>query len=118
MISGSDLKQRITLQAKSITKDAAYGTDVITWTTFAERIPAQVQDTLPSRSESVQQGIKKASRPARIRIRYRSGVTSDMRIVQHGATDRYMEIIGGPAELGQRQGLEMVAVELSTVGSP
>jgi head-tail adaptor len=74
---------------------------------------AQVQDVLPSRGEKLADGMSMASRPARIRIRYRAGITSDMRIV-HGA--RVMQITAGPAELGRREALEIMAEDYSTQG--
>lgn len=94
--------------------DGDYGPQPGGWTTFAARIPAQVQDALPSKSESVQQGLRIATRPARIRIRYRAGITSDMRIIVHGATDRTMQITAGPAEIGRREWLEFMAEEFSS----
>ncbi|MDP3650900.1 MAG: head-tail adaptor protein [Rhodoferax sp.] len=110
--------RRVTIEQKTVTPDPDYGTPAITWTPFATRIAAQVQDTLPSKSESVQQGIRIAAKPARVRIRYLSGVSSDMRVVVHGLTDRVMQITGGPAELGRREGIEIVCEEYSTQGNP
>jgi len=118
MLHGSTFKHRVTLLVKSVTLDPNYGTEVVTWTTFASRISANVQDVLPSRSESTRNGTKIATRPSRVRIRYRSGVTSDMRLVVHGAAgDRTLQIMSGPAELGHRDGWEMIAEEFSTMGS-
>ena len=105
------LDRRITIQQKTVTQDSDYGTEAITWSTFASRISAQVQDVLPSKSESVQQGMRVANRPARVRIRYRTGITSDMRIVVHGTADRTMQITGGPAEIGRHEWIEMTCEE-------
>lgn len=74
---------------------------------------AEVQDTLPSRSERTDDGLPLATRTARVRVRWRPDFTSAMRIV-HG--DRIMEIIAGPAVIGHRDGLEMVAQDYSTAG--
>ena len=38
------LDRRITIQQKTVTQDTDYGTEAITWSTFASRISAQVQD--------------------------------------------------------------------------
>ena len=105
---------RITIEQPVITKDPDYGTDILTWTAFASRIAANVQDVLPSKSESTQQGIQIALRPARIRARYISGITSQMRVVVHGEVDRTLQIIAGPAMLGRKEGLEFMAQEYST----
>jgi head-tail adaptor len=49
-------------------------------------------------------------------MRYRSGITSDMRviIIERGMT---MQIIAGPAEIGRREGIELIAAEYSTGGA-
>jgi len=116
-MNAGQFDRRITLEKKSVVQDDDYGTKIVTWTPFASRIAAQVQDVLPSKSETEQQGIRIATRPARIRIRYRSGVTSDMRVVIHGTTDRTLQIIGGPAEIGRREVTEIMAAEFSTSGA-
>ena len=106
------LDRRVTLQQKTVTQDADYGTEAIVWSTFASRVPAQVQDVLPSKSESVLGDIRVGVRPARVRLRYLSGITSDMRLVVHDSTtDRTMEIISGPAEMGRREGIELLCQE-------
>ncbi len=115
-MKAGQLDRRITIEAKTSVSDPDYGTETVTWTTFASRISAQVQDVLPSKSESAADGLVIATRPARIRIRYMSGITSDMRLIVHGATDRLMQIVAGPAELGRREGIEMMATEYSTQG--
>lgn len=115
-MKAGQLDRRVTIEVKSVSVNTDYGTQTVTWATFASRIPAQVQDVLPSKSETVQQGIRIAAQPARVRIRYMSGITSDMRVVVHGATDRLMQIIAGPAELGRREGIELVCEEYSTQG--
>ena len=112
MISASDLDRRISFESRSGTQETTYGTTPLTWSNYAT-VWAQVQDILPSRSENIADDISLARRPARIRIRYRSGITSDMRINYGG---RYLRIIAGPAEIGRREGLEFVAEEMSTEG--
>ena len=115
-MKAGQLDRRITIEVKTTTVDSEYGTETVAWTTFAARISAQVQDVLPSKSESAADGLVIATRPARIRIRYVKNITSDMRLILHGATDRTMQIIAGPAELGRREGIELMAVEYSTQG--
>jgi SPP1 family predicted phage head-tail adaptor len=113
---GSQLDKRITIERKSVTQDPDYGTDVITWAaiTNGTRVPAQFQDVLPSKAESTRDGLRVAILPARVRIRYRSDVTADMRVIFHGASDRTMQIVGGPAEIGRREWLEMVCEAYSS----
>lgn len=108
------LNGRITIEYKSTTQDAAYGTEVVTWTTLVDRAACNVQDVLPSKSESVANGIRMATQPTRIRCRYRSDVTSDMRVTLHRGTDQVCQIIAGPVELGHREGLEFMVAKYST----
>ena len=110
------MRDRITIQTKSVTRDAAYGTEVVTWVALASRISAHVQDVLPSKAESAAANLQTAVRPARIRFRYRTGITTDMRIIVHGATDRTLHVVSGPATLGVREWTEVMAHELTTSG--
>ncbi len=85
-----------------------------TWGLVAE-VWANVQDMLPSRGEKLAEGINVTARPARVRIRFREGITSNMRFVMGG---RVMQIISGPAELGFRDGLEFMVEESRPAGNP
>lgn len=96
-----------------------------TWI-LVEEVRAEVKDVLPSRGERLSGGINVATRPARIRMRYRSDVTPDMRFVLgarvvDGTVDysnaRIMQITAGPAELGNRDGVEFMAEDYSTAGN-
>lgn len=100
------LDRRISIRKPGTTEDPVYGPQPAGWELVAERIPAQVWDDLPSRSESVQNGLRMADRPARVRIRYMRGLTSDMQIVVHNEVDEVFEITGGPAEIGRREWTE------------
>lgn len=111
-MKASTLDRRITIQSRSESQDPTYGTDVVTWPTLAT-VWANVQDMLPSRGERIADGISVARRPCRIRIRYRSDVTSDMRVV---IGSRTLRIVTMPAELGRREGLEFVAEEITSSG--
>lgn len=111
-VKASQLDTLITFEAKSSAQDATYGTLTNTWQPHAQEY-AEVQDVLPSRAESAGDGIVIQRRPARIRTRYRSDITSDMRVVVDGRT---MEIVGGPVELGRRDGLEFVCQDWTTQG--
>lgn len=107
-----DLDRQITLLRPVSTQESVYGARETTWEVL-DTVWAQVRDMLPSRGEQLADGLSLARRPARIRIRYRDDVTSGMR-VQYG--DRNLRIVSQPAELGRREGLELMAEELSTEG--
>lgn len=85
----------------------------------AERWWAEVQDVLPSRSESVRQGLAQARNQVRLRMRWRDDLDSTMRVTVHGGAggDVVYQIVGGPAEIGGRKGgLEMVLERYTTTG--
>lgn len=106
------LDRRITILSKTTTLEPPYNTPLETWSDLAT-VWAEVQDMLPSRAERIADGINIARRPARIRMRFRTDIDSTMRIDLDG---RQMRIVAGPIELGRREGLEMIAEELSTEG--
>jgi SPP1 family predicted phage head-tail adaptor len=112
------MNRRITIEQKVVTQDVDYGTEVVTWAaiTNGSRIAANWQDELPSRSESVKNGIRIASQQARVRIRHRTDITSAMRVTLHGTTDRTYQIIGGPAEVNGRRQVEMMVELYSSQG--
>ena len=110
-----NLNRRISIDYQTTTQDPDSGRDIVSW----ERLvlcPAEVQDAMPSRSEGIRQGIVTARNQTRVRIRWRDDVTSAMRIVIHGDSDRVVGIISGrPAEIGGRKRyLEMMCEEIST----
>lgn len=107
--------------------DTTYGTRRVVWVPLVplagspaagERFAAQVQDALPSRSESVVQGLAVARNQTRIRMRYRNDITSDMRVIVHGDSDVVMQIVGGPAAIGGRKdGIEIVCERVTSIDS-
>ena len=123
-VAAGTLNRLITIERKQVVQDASYGTEVITWVPLAvlpgspavaEKFWAEVQDVLPSRSESVQQGLALARNQTRIRIRWRNDIDSSMRITVHGDADVVYQIVGGPAEIrGRRRLLEMMCEKYSS----
>lgn len=103
-----------------MTQDPDYGTEIVAWVplveqagspTIAERFWAEVQDALPSRAESVTQGLAVARNQTRIRLRYRNDIDSSMRVTVHRDTDVVMQIVGGPAMVGGRKVLTEIVCE-------
>ena len=116
--------REITILRKEVTIDSQFGTEVVDWVPLsllpgspevAERFSAEVVDVMPSRNENVlRTELTIARNFVRVRIRWRSDVDSTMRVVVHGDTDRTLEIIGGPSEVGGRKvALEMACEEIS-----
>lgn len=112
MIRAGKLNRLIRIE-RPIPDDSLDGAGSGSWQLVAQ-VSAEVQDVLPSRSERLADGFNIAARPARVRIRYRSDITPDMRFVMDG---RVMQIISGPAELGRREGLEFMVEEYRPAGN-
>jgi SPP1 family predicted phage head-tail adaptor len=70
---------------------------------------------MPSRAESVTQGLSMSKNQVRVRMRYRNDIDSSMKITVHRDTDQIMQIIGGPAQIdGRKQFLEMMCERISS----
>lgn len=115
--------REITIERPTNTQDSTYGTNQTTWVPLAyapgspavaQRFPAQIQDVLPSRDESVQQGLNIGRRATRCRLRWRNDVDSSMRVTVHGDSDQVYRIIGGPAEVGDRKEMIELMLERTT----
>ena len=113
LLNIGDLDRQIDIQ-RPVSDTSADGAGSGTWQTIATGVWAQVQDALPSRGEQLAAGINVATRPARVRMRYRDDLDGSMRFVM-GA--RVMQITAGPAELGRREGLEFMVSEYSSAGN-
>lgn len=113
MLKASELKDQITFQARAVVQEERFGTktggswggDITVW--------AKILDVLPSQAMGVEDNVVMARRPVHIRIRWRTDITDAMRIL-YG--NRILKIVKGPADIGHRDGLEIVAEEYSTAG--
>jgi SPP1 family predicted phage head-tail adaptor len=103
------LDRRVTIERRTVAKDSTYGSAVETWTVLAVAW-VERQDALPSRQESLQQGVERSRVPIRYRLRYRSDVDSTMR-VRDGS--QLLQIVGGPTEIGpgRREWMELACEE-------
>ncbi|WCT75032.1 head-tail adaptor protein [Sphingomonas naphthae] len=121
MIPRARLNRRVRFEAKA--RPGGRGkAGQETWTPVAI-LWAELQDALPSRGERLAEGLTIATRPSRLRLDYRAGLTSDMRVLllrKDGAdyvVDRTMAIVAGPAELGERDAIEFMVADYSTSGT-
>lgn len=112
-IRSGSLKDRVRIE-RPISDDSFDGAGSSQWARVDDDVPAEVEDMLPSRGEKLADGINMATRPARVRMRYRDDVTPEMRFVM-GA--RVMSIMSGPAELGRRGGLEFMVEDYRPAGN-
>lgn len=113
-MKGGDLDRRITIMVPGTVVDGEFGPQPGAPTVFAARVPAQVQDVLPSKAETQDGVLRMAERPARLRMRYMRGITSDMVVIVHGETDTKHQISAGPAEIGRREWLELTIKEYTS----
>jgi SPP1 family predicted phage head-tail adaptor len=112
---GGALDRRITIQRPAVVVDPVYGPQDSGWEDLLPvRIPANKKDDLPGNTESVQNGLRLSNSPARIRIRYRNDITSDMRVIVHDENDRIYQISSTPAEIGRREWLEFTVARYSS----
>lgn len=112
MIHAGKLRDLVRIEAP-VADDSLDGAGSGTWQLLTS-VWAEVQDVLPSRAERLADGLNVASRPSRIRMRYREDVTAAMRFIVRG---RIMQIVAGPAVLGNREGLEFMAEDYTSAGS-
>ena len=111
------LDRQVLVERKQVTQDQTFGTELVTWVPLAsERFWAQVQDVLPSRAESVTQGLAVARNQVRVRMRYRGDIDSSMRITVYGdGANQVLQIVGGPAPIeGRKQFIEMMCERISS----
>lgn len=113
ILTAGRLNRRVRIE-RPIADTSIDGAGSGTWEPVAT-VWAEVQDVRPSRTERMTEGLNLSARAARVIMRWRGDVTAAMRIV-HG--DRIMQIVGGPAELGRRDGLELLVEDYSTAGNP
>jgi len=96
------LDQRVTIQSKSVTRDA-YGAEVITWTDVAT-VWMEVQPL--SGREYVAMRQAQSDVTTRFTARYRSGMTTAMRLLWRATPYNITEIIDQGAE---QRSLEILA---------
>lgn len=116
------LDRRISIEYKEVNQDSVYGTEVITWQPLvslpgsprvAADLWASMIDVPPGRTEITRNGAQVSIDATKCTIRYRSDVTSAMRVVLRGVTDIYYQIVGGPAILGRNQYLELLLEKIT-----
>jgi len=108
-----NLNTRVRIERPTITTDSVYGGEVVTWT-LVGLAWAELVDKLPSRDEGMLDVLTLASIRSRIRLRYRTDIDSSMRIVMMRPTETIWGIIGGPATVGNKEGVEFLCEKKSS----
>lgn len=77
-------------------------------------VGAKIEDAKPGKSDATQGGLRLARDTATVWIRYRDGITSDMRIVELTRRRRTLSITGGPASILGGRELEFTVEKFSS----
>lgn len=101
------------IEYKVVTNDATYGTEVVTWTTLATRW-CSLNDLLPRKGEAISSDLAINVNRARVRMRYCSDINSSMRFVFSRPTEKIYNIVSGPAEIGNKDGVEFIVEHVSS----
>ena len=100
------LDELVTIEQRVVGQDPDYGTPIESWEVVAAKAWCNAQDQLPSRGESVSNGLATSVTRTRLRIQNDDRITTAMRVILHGKRDRLMQIIAGPAQLDDRRHVE------------
>jgi len=108
----SNLNRRILIERKSVTRDS-YGSEVVAWTTLATVWGSALDELGPVRgNEKTSEHVRVLEKTTKITIRYRSDVTSDMRVTIVDRS-RVMQIVS-IAEVGRRDAIMLTCKEFTT----
>lgn len=104
---------RCRIEQRTITKDATTGSEVLAWSLKGVR-RCNIQDAVPSRSESVNQELETARQTVRWRLGYCTDIDSTMRVIINRPLPVVYQIIAGPSVLGDKEAVEFM-LERNTV---
>lgn len=104
------MDMRLFIERQVVTKNADYGSEVVTWAPFAT-VWGQALDVMQRKEESTIAGVRMLVKPCQVVIRYLPGVTTDMRIT---VLDRNRQLkIFSLAEVNRRRYWQMMCEEFS-----
>ena len=107
-MQAGQLYQAVTIEQKSVVRDADFGSEKIVWIPFAANIRANASDL--HGAEAVRQNLRVGTRGVKVSMRWRPGVTTDMRIRDRDG--RLFQIIS-IAEIQPRRGLDVLCEEFT-----
>ena len=104
--------------------DPNTGVEIVSWVplivlpgspVIGQRLWAQFKDVSQSRSETVKADVALSSGRAIVNLRYRSGITSAMRVRLHGDGDDVIyQIITDPVMIGRKEETELIVERYSS----
>lgn len=109
ILDSSELYTPVAIEKKSVVRGADYGEEQITWVPFLSHVWANVVDQ--AGVESVRADQRVMVRRVQVTLRWRAGITTDMR-VRTLQGSRVMQIISA-IELPRRIGLQLLCEEYS-----
>jgi SPP1 family predicted phage head-tail adaptor len=109
-LSAGSLDHQVTIQQRTVARDATYGSETVAWSDLATVWARVVESsTAPSSGRGQAERVDAYVRPTKVYIRWRADVDTTMRLVHNGQLLK----IDGTAELNRRQWLEMACAEWS-----
>jgi SPP1 family predicted phage head-tail adaptor len=108
-VQAGSLDNIISIEQKSVARDSDYGGEVITWAALYSNIPAQQLEL--GGAEKVRMGLRVATRHMQFTVRWRTGITTDMRVK---SPDGRLFAIVSASEIPRHRGVVIVAEEYSS----
>lgn len=102
------LDRRVVIERRVVTRDPDFGSESVTWETFAERA-AEVRDV--NAVERAGGPLRTVTRTTTVTVRWVEGLSTDMRI--RLVSDGRLLAIASMAEIGRRLGQQLVCEEYS-----
>ncbi len=99
------LYEPIVIQQKSVVRETDFGAETVSWVTFHA---CRANCTDLGGAEAIRQGLRVGDRNVKVLIRWRSGITTDMRVLQNDG--RIFNIVN-TVEIPRKRGLEMLCAE-------
>ena len=101
------LDRFVTVQAKLVTQDPDYGSEIVTWV-LHKHAWASILDVTTKMQESTNSDLRQLKQPTRVQMRYDASIDVTMRLVV-ADTGRILNIVSQPAEIGRREAIEFMA---------
>lgn len=89
------------------TPNTEYGGSDISWATHLECF-ADLTDITTRNQESTMSDLRQMKRPCSLVVRYNDTIDSTMRVIVLDRSNRLLQIVSKPAEIGRKEGLEMM----------
>lgn len=96
------------------TPNGDFGGSDISWVTHMTCF-AEVMDITTRMQESTKSDLRQMARPCKVTIRYNDTIDSTMRIIVLDRSNRMLQIVSKPAEIGRKEAMEMMCHDYAVV---